>query len=57
MQPSEEMEKRIQSMCAALDEKPITQQTANNMTVLLLTEIAVRLEKIEERLAHRGNEA
>ncbi len=50
MEPSKEMQERIERMLVAMDQKPINQLQANHMTVVLLTEIATRLEKIERSM-------
>jgi|688.fasta_scaffold05573_8 hypothetical protein len=47
---SDEQQARILRVLTALDEKPINQQQANNMTVTLLTEIASTLERIEKKI-------
>jgi hypothetical protein len=51
---SPDQQSRILNVLAALDEKPISQLQANQMTVTLLTEIASLLERIEKKIDSAG---
>lgn len=50
MKKTQGAEERIRRFSAALGENPLTQEMTNQMTVVLLNEIAARLEAIENKL-------